>query len=60
MYWPTTQGRSYSCKFGYRFLKQEVEIEVRDVENLQENGLWKNIWSLQVSNKVKNFLWRAC
>lgn len=59
LFWPMMQDGCYSCNFDYRFLKEEAELEVRDVEDNQGKGLWKSIWSLQVSNKVKNFVWRA-
>lgn len=60
LFWPFTQTGSYTSKSGYRFLKSEDEV-VEDGEQLtQERGLWQGIWSLQVPNKIKNFIRRAC
>ena len=25
-----------------------------------DNRLWKEIWSIEVSNKIRNFIWRLC
>ena len=45
LYWPYSPSRNYSCKFGYRFLKEEVEL----LSNLlappiYEKRVWKEIW----------------
>ena len=58
--WPHTQDGHYSCKTGYRFLKEEAGMESVQLDLDMDTGLWKGIWSLQVPNKVKNMLWRAC
>ena len=49
----------YTSKSGYRFLKQEANIDHLDTHHEAEQTLWRSIWSLQVPNKVKNLLWRA-
>ena len=48
LYWPYSPTGNYSCKSGYRFLKQEAEME----SNLQtppicEKWLWKKIWEMR-------------
>jgi len=57
IFWPLTQDGTYTSKTGYRFLKEESEHEGMDVEKME---LKRSIWSMQVPNKVKNFVWRAC
>ncbi|KAK9988509.1 hypothetical protein SO802_028748 [Lithocarpus litseifolius] len=60
LFWPFTANGQYNCKSGYRFLK---ELEVGVVEDSQldlDRSLWKSIWSLEVPNKYKNMMWRAC
>ena len=60
IFWPLAKDGCYTCKSGYRFLKEETEIyEHAGYEN-HEKDLWKGIWSLHVPNKVKNFIWRGC
>ena len=60
IFWPWAKDGSYTCKFGYRFLKEEAELVVPDGDEGLDKSLWKGIWSLHVPNKVKNFIWRAC
>ena len=56
IYWPWEQDGRYSCKTGYRFLKEdEVGFQV-DVNQDLEIGLWKKIWALECPNKVKNLI----
>ena len=46
----------YSVKSGYRMLVNNLF----DPLHGYSSSLWNNIWSLQISFKVRNFLWRAC
>ena len=57
--WPYTQDGHYTCKTGYRFLKEEAEEDSVQLDLGTDTRRWKGIWSLQIPNKVKNLLWRA-
>ena len=46
----------YSVNNGYRILLSNMNI----VASGQLPTFWKGIWSLQVQNKVRSFIWRAC
>uniref|UniRef100_A0A7N2MU32 Reverse transcriptase domain-containing protein n=1 Tax=Quercus lobata TaxID=97700 RepID=A0A7N2MU32_QUELO len=60
LFWPYTKNGVYTCKSGYRFLKEEAEREVTNqVPPLRDKNMWKAIWSMQVPQKVKMFIWRA-
>ena len=59
--WPFNPGGVYSVKSGYRFL-QDSSL-ARQPSSSTPNPLqqlWKKLWSLDVLNKVKHLLWRAC
>ena len=60
IYWPLTQNGQYTCKTGYKFLKNEYDEASQDMYNPQDSSFWKGVWSLWVPNKVKNLMWRAC
>ena len=61
IFWPFTSSGTYSCKSGYRFLKEEAEQAAAfQPPPLRDKQLWKTIWSMRVAQKVKNFVWRAC
>ena len=55
--WPFTPSGQYTMKSGYRFLYESSSPEQITEE---DSVFWKKIWGLQVPNKVKNFIWRAC
>ena len=59
LFWPYTNNGVYTCKSGYRFLKEEAEMEAT-IPPLRDKHVWKAIWSMQVPQKVKMFIWRAC
>ena len=58
--WPYSNDGRYTCKSGYRFLKEEVELSSNQQHSTPDTHLWKQLWSLQVPNKVRNLLWRTC
>ena len=61
LFWPFTSNGIYSYKSGYRFLKEEAEQPAAfQPPPLRDKQLWKNIWSMRVAQKIKNFVWRAC
>ena len=41
-------------------MKEEAELPLNQQPSIPDTHLWKQLWSLQVSNKVRNLLWRAC
>ena len=61
LFLPFTSSGTYSCKSGYRFLKEEAEQPASfHPPPLRDKQLWKTIWSMRVAQKVKNFVSRAC
>ena len=57
LYWPYSIDGNYSCKSGYRFLKEEPDIGLSQQPSSRDKQFWKAIWSLRVPQKVKNLLW---
>ena len=60
MFWPMVEDGQYSFKSGYRFLKEEEAGLSLEAPPESAQHLWRKIWSLDVPNKVKHFIWRAC
>ncbi|KAL0008604.1 hypothetical protein SO802_010106, partial [Lithocarpus litseifolius] len=59
--WPHVSLGIYSVKLGYNFLsKEKVSASLDNFQAPQLQGLWKQIWTCKVPNKVGNFLWRGC
>ena len=55
--WPFTPSVQYSVKSAYCFLYEgSVPVQL----TAKDSVFWKKIWGLEVLNKVKNFIWRAC
>ena len=59
LFWPWEQDGSYSCKTGYRFLKEDEVVFQSTTRQDHEKVLWKKIWSLECPNKMRNLMWRA-
>ena len=60
LFWPFTHNGVYNSKFEYRFLKVEGAPNVELELVASEKTMWKEVWSLQIPNKMRNLLWRAC
>lgn len=60
LFWPFTHNGSYTSKSEYRFLKAEDEAEINEKQLEWDRSLGRGIWSLQVPNKIKNLIRRAC
>ena len=62
LFWPHSSNGVYSCKTGYRFLKEEAAAlgEVAQDQQSRDKHIWKSIWSLRTPQKVKTMPWRAC
>lgn len=59
LYWLFSQDGKYTCKSGYRFLKEEANQIFRLAPMNQEREVWRGVWSLLSPNKVKNQLQRV-
>ena len=60
IFWPMEQDGRYTCKSGYRFLMEDEENIFQEEPPDADNSFWNRIWDLDVPNKVKNLIWRAC
>ena len=58
--WPFSQDGRYTCKSGYRFLKDKENSDSSLTTANQDKELWRGVWSLNSLNKVKNQLCQAC
>nr|POF22818.1 putative ribonuclease h protein [Quercus suber] len=59
--WPFNPDGVYSVKSGYRFLQDSRLAHQPSPSNSNPlKQLWKHLWSLDVPNKVKHLIWRAC
>ena len=60
LFWPFTNNDIYTSKSRYRFLKAEEQTELDEEQRVKDKHVWRTLWSMQVPNKVKNLVWRAC
>ena len=59
--WPFNPDGIYTVKSEYKFLsKEHISRQPGPSENEALKPLWKKIWGLNVPNKVKHLVWRAC
>ena len=59
--WPFEKSDKYSVKTGFRLLCEDRDSAENLLQaNTDERGFWKKLWKIQVSGKIKHFLWRAC
>ena len=59
--WPFNPDGEYSVQSGYRFLQEANTLQQSGPSNAEAmKPLWSKIWCLEVPNKVKNLIWRAC
>nr|POE55144.1 hypothetical protein CFP56_02147 [Quercus suber] len=44
LYWPYSTSRNYSCRSGYRFLKEELEMQANpQAPPIRDKKVWKEI-----------------
>ena len=61
LFWPYVSNGIYSVKSGYNFLaKEKSSLLLIPNSQVDVRSIRKQLWSLLVPNKVKNFQWRAC
>ena len=54
LFWPFTHNGVYNSKSGYWFLKAEGAPNVESELVASEKTMWKEVWSLQIPNKMRN------
>ena len=61
LYWPHSTSGHYTCRSGYRFLKEESKLlAYPQALPICDKKVWKVICKMQVLPKIRNFFWRAC
>ncbi|KAL0009205.1 hypothetical protein SO802_010707 [Lithocarpus litseifolius] len=56
--WAGTKSGKYTTKSAYKLLSGTPIAG--PLNPLAHSGIWKQIWELEVPNKIKHFIWRAC
>ena len=58
--WIATSKGVYSTKSAYQLLQNDAEVKAPGPSNSTENKqFWLDIWTLNLPNKIKHFLWLA-
>ncbi|KAK7818417.1 putative ribonuclease h protein [Quercus suber] len=59
--WSKTPSGIFSTRSAYRLLANEASASSPSSSNPHpQRHLWRGVWMLRTSNKVKHFIWRAC
>lgn len=59
--WIGTKNGHYSTESAYRFLSDEESVATPGPSDpMEHKQFWQEIWSLNVPNKIRHFIWRAC
>lgn len=59
--WRETNYGTYSTKIAYRLLAETSAAAKPGSSNPQAHkAFWQKLWNLDVPNKVRHFMWRAC
>lgn len=59
--WRGTQNGIFSVSSAYHFVKEMEELRQPECSlRSGDSTLWKEIWTLPITNAGKNFIWRAC
>ena len=59
--WAATPNGTFTVKSAYWIAMEMKEAEQEGTSgNASQSRLWKTIWLAEVTNKIKNFVWRAC
>ncbi|XP_075636851.1 uncharacterized protein LOC142609107 [Castanea sativa] len=54
LYWPYSTSGNYTCKFGYRFFKEEEELQLNaQTPPICHKHVWKEVWQMQAPPKIK-------
>lgn len=62
--WPYSSNGQYTVSSGYKVAKmkkqqQKEEEGPSSKRTKDEKMLWKKVWSLNIKNKIHNFIWKA-
>ena len=61
LFWPFMKSGVHSIKSGYQFLIRDAsQYGWSQNDPMQTKEVWKDVQSINVLPKVRNFLWRAC
>ena len=59
--WAATPNDFFTVKSAYWIAMVAAGIEQEGTSGVSgQKQLWKTIWSAEVPNKIRNFVWRAC
>ena len=60
--WLNNKNGMYYVKFGYHVARKVLREEnwVESSRGPIGQQVWRNLWKLQVPNKIKVFGWKAC
>ncbi|XP_075633396.1 uncharacterized protein LOC142605854 [Castanea sativa] len=61
LFWPPSRTGMYQVHTGYHLLYDLQDNEVASSSDTAgQEKFWNSLWKLNIPNKVKFFLWRAC
>ena len=58
--WAETQSGHYTTKSAYRVLLRKAKVSCPGTSNpMAHKQFWNEIWSLNIPNKIRHFIWRV-